>query len=190
MLSLAQFILGRQPAGFLLSRRRPQICGLAEFKPKLLLSRPEIYSKPAWGSMDGNVVDMVDSFTYLGTLVDRNGRSEAELVRRIAIARNCMTSLDRNIWRSSIFVSTKIRLYSVYVLPVFLHGAETWTLMKAMAAKVDAFDQWCQQRILLIHDSQHVTNTEVSRHTGCLPLSEIRSRRLSWFGHVARASPE
>ena len=28
---------------------RPQICGLAEFKPKLLLSRPEIYSKPAWG---------------------------------------------------------------------------------------------------------------------------------------------
>ena len=73
--------------------------------------------------VDGNVVDMVDSFTYLGSLVDRNGRSEAELVRRIAIARNCMTSLDRNIWRSSISVSTKIRLYSVYVLPVFLYGA-------------------------------------------------------------------
>src|SRR6218665_3692982 len=33
----------------LLSRRRPEIYGLAEFKPKLLLSRPEIYSKPAWG---------------------------------------------------------------------------------------------------------------------------------------------
>src|SRR6218665_2588278 len=43
--------LSRQPAGFLLSRRRPQICGLAEFKPKFLLSRPEIYSKPAWGSI-------------------------------------------------------------------------------------------------------------------------------------------
>src|SRR6218665_2317171 len=52
--------------------------------------------------VDGNVVDMVDSFTYLGSQVDRNGRSEAELVRRIAIARNCMISLDCNIWRSSI----------------------------------------------------------------------------------------
>src|SRR6218665_1857508 len=32
---------------------------------------------------------------------------------------------------------------------------------------------------------------EVHRRTGCLPLSEIiRSRRLCWFGHVARASPE
>src|SRR6218665_1788204 len=40
--------------------------------------------------------DMVDSFTYLGSLVDQNIRSEAELVRRIAIARNCMTSLDHN----------------------------------------------------------------------------------------------
>jgi len=42
--------LSRQPAGFLLSRRRPQFCGLSEFKPKLLLSRPEIYSNPACGS--------------------------------------------------------------------------------------------------------------------------------------------
>ena len=40
--------LSRYSAAFLFSRR-PQICGLAEFKPKLFLSRPEIYSKPAGG---------------------------------------------------------------------------------------------------------------------------------------------
>src|SRR6218665_3745389 len=134
---------------------------------------------------------MLDSLTYLGSLVDRNGRSEAELVRRIAIARNCMISLDCNIWRSSISVSTKRRLYSVFVLPVFLYGAETWALTMAVAAKVDAFDQWCHRRIVRIHYSQHVTNADVLRRTCCLPLSEIiRSRRLSWFEHVARASPE
>src|SRR6218665_238124 len=82
-----------------------------------------------------------------------------------------MTSLDRNIWRSSISVSTKIRLYSVYVLPVFLYGAKTWTLTKAVAAKVDAFYQWCQRRILRIHYSQRVTNAEVRLSTGCLPQS-------------------
>ena len=42
--------LSRQPARYFLCRRRPEIFGLAEFKPKMLLSRPEIYSKPAWGS--------------------------------------------------------------------------------------------------------------------------------------------
>src|SRR6218665_378215 len=48
--------LSRQPAGFLLSRRRPEICGLAEFKPQLLLSRPEFFSKPAWGSTRDDAV--------------------------------------------------------------------------------------------------------------------------------------
>src|SRR6218665_355578 len=47
------------------------------------------------------------------------------------------------------------------------------------------------QSSLRIHYSQHVTNAEVRRRTGCLPLSEIiHSRRLNWFGHVAWASPE
>jgi len=70
-----------------------------------------------------------------------------------------------------------------------MYGAETWTLTKAMAAKVDAFDQWCQRRILRIHYSQHVTNAEVRAALAAShSLSEIiRSRRLSWFGHVARA---
>ena len=48
MSSLAEF---KPSAGrIFVNPRRPQISGLAEFKPKLLLSRPEIYSKPAWGS--------------------------------------------------------------------------------------------------------------------------------------------
>ena len=102
-----------------------------------------------------------------------------------------MMMMDRNIWRSSISVSTKIRLCSVYVLPVLLYGSETWTMTKATSAKVDAFDMWCQRRILRIHYRQHVTNTEVRHRTGCPPLSDtIRSRRLRLFGHVARAGSE
>src|SRR6218665_640186 len=48
MLSLAEFkpLAGRN----FVKPPQLQICGLAEFKPKLLLSRLEIYSKPAWGS--------------------------------------------------------------------------------------------------------------------------------------------
>ena len=69
----------------------------------------------------GSTVDNVESFTYLGSLIDRSGRCEVELVRW----KECMTQLDRNIWHSNISLSTKIRLYSVYILPVFLYGAET-----------------------------------------------------------------
>ena len=76
----------------------------------------------------------------------------------------------------------------MYVLPVLLYGAETWTLTKGLAASVDAFDQWCQRRILRVQYSDHVPNAEVRNRTGCVPTTEIiRSRRLTLFGHIARS---
>ena len=40
------------------------------------------------------------------------------------MTRTCMKALDRNIWRSSISLYTKIRLYNVYILPILLYGAD------------------------------------------------------------------
>ena len=87
-----------------------------------------------------------------------------------------------------ISVSTKLRLYNVYILPVFLYGAETWSITKAIEKRIDAFDQWCLRRILNITWSECVTNFEVRRRTGQPQLSDtVRIRRLKLFGHVARA---
>jgi len=36
-----------------------------------------------------------------------------------------MFTLDQNIWRSSITLETKLRLYNTCILPIFLYGAET-----------------------------------------------------------------
>jgi len=75
-------------------------------------------------------------------------------LRHIAIARDCMKAVDQNVWCTSVTTDTKLRLYSVCVLPVLVYGAETLTLTKALAARVDA---WCQRRItvtmLLMHKS-------------------------------------
>jgi len=102
-----------------------------------------------------------------------------------------MSSDPCNIWHSKISTATKIRLYNVYILPVLLYGAETWTLTKVLSAEIDSFDQWCQRRILRLHYSQHVSNHEVRRHTDCILASEIiQSRRLKLFGHTARADVE
>ena len=56
-------------------------------------------------------VEFVESFVYLGSAQHRNGSSDTEIRRRIGITRDCMTQFDRYIWKSSISVSTKIRLY-------------------------------------------------------------------------------
>ena len=81
-------------------------------------------------------------------------------------------------------LSTKLRLYNVYVLPVLLHGADTWSMTVASKRRLDAFDQWYMH----IRFTAHVTNQEVRSRTGQpLVTSLVKSRWLKLFGHIARA---
>ena len=41
-----------------------------------------------------------------------------------------MNMLERRIWKSSIRLETKIRLYQTYIVPVLMYGCETWATTK------------------------------------------------------------
>jgi len=73
-------------------------------------------------TVGGNQVEVVESFTYLGSLIHVSGSSEPEIKRRINIVREAMFTLDQNIWRSSITLETKLRLYNACILPIFLYA--------------------------------------------------------------------
>jgi len=141
-------------------------------------------------TVGGNQVEVVESFTYLGSLIHVSGSSEPEIKRQINIFHETMFTLDKNIWRSSITLETKLRLYNTCILPIFLYGAETWSVTVMLSKKIDALDNWCLRRILNVHWSEFVTNDEIRSRTGQPLLSNtVRSRRLSFFGHLHRTDP-
>ena len=47
-------------------------------------------------------------------------------------------------------LATKLRLCRVFILPVILCGAETWSSTRQLSRNIDAFDQWCLRCILRI----------------------------------------
>jgi len=67
-------------------------------------------------------VDLVDEFIYLGSLTLHDGGSEAEILRRIGIVRECFCLLEKNIWKSHIYINTKVHLYRTYIL----HTSALW----------------------------------------------------------------
>jgi len=98
--------------------------------------------------------------------------------------------LERRIWKSSIRLETKLRLYQTYIVPVLMYGCETWAKTKYLLSRLDAFDTWALCEILRIPYTRHVSNPKVRRTTGCSPLSRlVTNRRLRLFGHTARSSP-
>jgi len=122
-------------------------------------------ANPTSVSVLGNSVELAESFTYLGCQIDAHGGSEEEIWRRIEIARGCMKSLTKNIWRSSISPRVKIQLYNTCILPVLLYGSEMWDMTVRSSQRLDAFDQWCLRHILRVPFTAHVTNQEVRRRS-------------------------
>ena len=96
-------------------------------------------SNPASVSVLGNPVELVESFTILDAELMHAEEVKSEILRRIEIARGCMKSLTKNIWRSSITQSVKIRQYNIYVLPVLLYGSEMWGVTVKSGKRLNAF---------------------------------------------------
>jgi len=71
---------------------------------------------------------------------------ESEILQRIGIARNCMTLLEKHVWKSHIRDDTKVRLYQTYVLLGLVYGSEAWTITKALARRLDAFHKFHSEK--------------------------------------------
>ncbi|KAG0714334.1 putative uncharacterized transposon-derived protein F52C9.6 [Chionoecetes opilio] len=87
----------------------------------------------------GEDIEILESFTYLGSAVHNDGGSRQEVLRRIGIAHGIMNSLSRSIWRCRYLCRrTKIRIFKSLVIPVLHYGCETWTLNSDLKRRIDA----------------------------------------------------
>jgi len=58
--------------------------------------------------------------------------------------------LERRIWKSSVRLETKLRLYQTYIVPVLMYGCETWATTKYLLSRLDASDTWALRKIMRI----------------------------------------
>ena len=139
------------------------------------------------------MVECVDQFAYLGSLVSSSGRIDAEVDRRIANASKAFGALRRAVFKDSdLTITTKRRVYEACVLSVLLYGAECWTLLCKHLNRLNAFHHRCIRTVLGITNKQqweqHITSAMTRELWGdCETVTvKIIKRRLEWLGHVAR----
>jgi hypothetical protein len=133
-------------------------------------------------------IEVVDSFTYLGSVITSGGSCEAEIKRRLALGRAAMAGLS-NIWKAkNVTVQTKVRLVKALVFPVVTYGCESWTVRKREKARIDAFELWCWRRLLRVPWTEKRTNRSILDEVKPeMPLQAIvLKQKLSYFGHVMR----
>ena len=114
-------------------------------KTKIMASGP-ITSR----QMEGEKVEVVIDFLFLGSKITGDGDCSHEIRRRLLLGRKAMTNLDTVLKSRGITLPTKVCIAKAVVFPVVMRGCESWTIKKAECQRIDAFKLWCQRRLLKV----------------------------------------
>ena len=95
-------------------------------KKKIMASSPIT----SW-EINGETVETVSDFIFLGSKITADGDCSHEIKRRLLLGRKVMTNLDSILKNRDITLPTKVRLVKAMVFPVVMYGCESWTVKKA-----------------------------------------------------------
>ena len=89
---------------------------------------------------DGETVETVSDFIFLGSKITGDGDCSHEIKRRLLLGRKVMTNLDSIFKSRDITLPANVRLVKAMVFPVVMYGCEGWTIKKAERQRVNAFE--------------------------------------------------
>ena len=81
--------------------------------------------------IDGETVETVTDFTFLGSKIIADGDFSHEIERHLLLFRKVMTKLDSIFKSRDITLPTKVHLAKAMVFSVVMYGCESWTIKKA-----------------------------------------------------------
>ena len=111
-------------------------------KTKIMASSPIT----SW-QIDGETVEPVAGFIFLGSKITADGDSSCEIKSHLLLGRKAMTNLDNILKSRAITLPTKVHLVKAMLFPVVMHGCESWTIKKAEHWRTDGFELWCWRRL-------------------------------------------
>ena len=114
-------------------------------KTKIRASSPII----SW-EIDGETVETVANFIFMGSKITADGDCSHEIKRRLLLGRKVMINLDSILKSRDIILPTNVHLVKAMTFPVVMYGCESQTLKKAEHQKIDAFELWCWGRLLRV----------------------------------------
>ena len=148
-------------------------------KTKIMASGPIT----SW-EIDGETVETVSDFTFLGSKITADGDCSHEIERRLLLGRKVMTKLDNILKSREITLPIKVCLVKAMGFPAVMYGCESWTVKKAEHQKIDAFELWCWRRLLRVPWTARRSNQSILKEISPGCSLEGLMLKLQYFGHL------
>ena len=105
--------------------------GKAGLKVNIQKMKIMAFSPITSGQVEGEKVNTMTDFLFLGSKITVDGDCSHEIRRRLLLRRMAMTNLDRILKSRDIILPTKIQIVKAVVFPIVMYGCESWTIKKA-----------------------------------------------------------
>ena len=161
-------------------KSKVMVCGKVERRERLNLRLNE------------EILEEVDSFRYLGSIVSKNGGVSEDVISRVNEGAKVSGAMNR-IWRvRSLGVNVKRMMYESIVVPTVLYGAETWGLNVREKRRLNVMEMKCLRSICGVTIRDRIRNEEIRRRVGVQNDLAGRVERsvLRWYGHIERMNGE
>ena len=87
--------------------------------------------------MDGETMETVTDFIFLGSKITADGDHSHEIKRHLLLGRKAMTNLESILKFRDITLLTKVHIVKAMVFPVVMYGCESWTIKNAECQRID-----------------------------------------------------
>ena len=136
--------------------------------------------------------ETVEQFKYLRTTLTNQNSIHEEIKGRLKSGNACCHSVQNLLSSSLLSKNVKIKTYRTIILPVVLHGCETWSLTLRKEYRLRGFKNRVLRMIFgpkrddITGEWRRLRNEELYALYTLPNIRVIKSRRLRWAGHVAR----
>ena len=136
--------------------------------------------------IDGETVETVADFTFLGSKITVDGDCSHEIKRCLFLGRKVMTNLDSIIKSKDTTLPTKVHLVEAMFFPVVMYGCESWTIKKAEHRRIDAFELWYWRRLLRVPWTARRSNQSILKEISPEYSLEglMLKLKVQYFGHL------
>ena len=137
--------------------------------------------------IDGETMETVTDFLFLGSKITADGDCRHEIKTRLLLGRRVMTNIDSILKSWDITLPTKVHLVKAMVFPVVTYRCESWTIKKAECQRIDAFEL-CWRRLLRVPWSARRSNQSILKEIspGISLGGMMLKLKLQYFGHQVR----
>ena len=139
-------------------------------------------------SVENIVLEQVNTYKYLGVIINSEGNNKDEINERTIKAGKMFNAIKTSfLGKKEIPEVTKVQVIKTVVKPILTYASESWTTTDRQKSKLRATEMRFLRKIKSKTKRDRIRNEVFYRHLQIEPITvTIQQNQLRWLGHMER----